>query len=214
VVENHLPLLQNVLPIRFAIIAWMAIAFLVAAALEGAMQLPTPLAGGLVAFAVLGSLVPLLPAAAPAGVVPPVPSFFTTADVRTLPAGQVALVLPYPQIVENKVFLWQVASGMRFAQPGSYALRPTGPNRVATFSSSSPILAQLFGINSDGSHFSGALTPALRQEALAEIHADKVATVVVGPSTAFGAEDSLVTSLLGRPADRRLGGVELWSLQR
>jgi hypothetical protein len=70
----------------------------------------------------------------------------------------------------------------------------------------------LFGARTDGTYFSGPLTPSQRRQALDEIVAARVRSVVVGPSSVFTTQVPLITSLLGRPPDLVEGGVDVWLL--
>jgi hypothetical protein len=211
-VEHHLSLLQNLLPIRIALFIWLLVAFVVAVALDEIGRLPLRrwiklLAAGAVCLCLL----PLLPAGvARVGRVPSVPSFFTTSDVNMLSQGENVLLVPDPLNVYNSGFLWQLAAGMRFEQVGALAIRPVGPRRLAGWGSNSTTLTNMFSIGDNGSYFSGPLTPELRRAALGELHDADVKAVILGPSIAFHEQEALVEALLGRPRDVAEGGVEVW----
>jgi hypothetical protein len=70
----------------------------------------------------LASAITLLPAWPFATVPAGVPSFFTSATANEAPYGSVALISPYPSILDVQPQMWQAAAGMRFRMIGGYAL--------------------------------------------------------------------------------------------
>jgi hypothetical protein len=213
-IEDHVSVLQNVIPIRFALFIWLLIAFVVAVALDEAARLPFRVGiRRLVAAAICLCLLPLLPAGVSrVGRIPATPRFFTTSDVNMLSQGGNVLLVPDPLAYYNAGFLWQVAAGMRFEQVAAMALRPLGPRRLVVFGSNTVTLTRLFAIYDNNAYFSGPLTPALRQAALKELRDARVKAIILGPSLAFRQQQAVIESLLGRPRDVAKGGVEVWRL--
>jgi hypothetical protein len=128
---GHLPLLGNVLPVRFSLYVAMAAAFLLALILDalhrraGRSRSAATLVPALVAAI---ALVPLIPAVPYANVAPtPTSTYFASPLADQLPAGQVALIYPYPSADAPAGLLWQTEADMRFATPGGYFLVPVGP---------------------------------------------------------------------------------------
>jgi hypothetical protein len=131
-VMGHLPLFGDVLPVRFTLFVDMAAAVVLAVVLDH-LHAPVLRRGHPVVAVVapLGvaaiALLPLLPAV-PFGFVNNVPQtrYFTSPAVQDLPAGQVAIVYPFPSGNEPQGMLWQTQAGMRFSMPGGYFLVPQG----------------------------------------------------------------------------------------
>jgi hypothetical protein len=78
-------------------------------------------AGGLLAGLCLAAV---LPARAIASAPVRVPRYFTSADVRAIPARSTVLVYPYPLLQDDFSMLWQVDSGFRFDLLGGYVFTP------------------------------------------------------------------------------------------
>ena len=79
------------------------------------------------------------------------------------------------------------------------------------------MLTELFGIQlKTDQPFAGRLTRQLRTAALAELRASHASMFIVGDSPRRDefAQLVLADELLGRPPDRRLGGVFIWELRR
>lgn len=152
----HLPQMENLIPSRFALIAYLCAAVMLAIVVDrthdavmgrarrsaqGApgtgrrrFRTAASLAGlGVVAIAlgpIAGQLLPILPLRA----VPVVlPQWFATQATR-LPSGQVLLIFPPPFAFRQSAMTWQAVNGMRYAQvggggPGSVPTR-AGPERA------------------------------------------------------------------------------------
>jgi hypothetical protein len=121
-----IPLLKNAIPARYALFSALFAALILGIVLDRlrrrfadrdrsfpwlAWTAPVALA----AFA----LFPLLPEPL-AGVGPvDLPLYFSSAAVRHIPTGSVAVLYPYPSSDDQSAQLWQAASGVRFRQPGS-----------------------------------------------------------------------------------------------
>jgi hypothetical protein len=210
-VEDGVHPLRNLLPLRFAIGIWLAIAFLVASALDAALDRARgPVRIGAVVV-IAGCLVPLLPASiGRVGGVDPVPSFFTTSDVDVIPSGANVLLVPAPVNESNAGFLWQVESGMRFAQPASLALRPAGPGRLATFAPEATGLVYAFADEGPGPHLSGPVTAGQRATVLAELARSRVRAVVMSVEAGGPGRYEALESVFGRAPDLVEGGVDLW----
>jgi hypothetical protein len=121
---SELPLLNNVLPVRFALYLSLAVAVLVALwARDAPRRAAIPLCALAVAF--------LVPAAwdAPWKLHPNRPEFFADRHLleACLPKGENELVFPFGS--REHSMLWQAESGFRFRMAGGY-LRPDVP---ATF---------------------------------------------------------------------------------
>lgn len=194
---DRVPLVGNALPARLALFVDTGVALLAALALD---RLPrrAPLAG----LAAL-SAVALLPAPPP--VFPqPVPAFFTGAGIRQVPAGSVALVIPWPRELVAQAMVWQAVSGMRFKMPGGYFLYADAQGQEHVGSPPTPLSEAVIGIETGHQ-------PAAGGEAItAELRADRVQTVIVADSTPNrAAMEAFFADLLGRPPVQE-GGVLVW----
>jgi hypothetical protein len=224
-VQHLLPITENVLPVRLAIVVWLAVAFLAAVGLQAGLDWSARVATSgrpgrmrpgrmlLVALVAVACLVPLLPLPEPHDLpITPTPTFFATADVHLLARGSTVMVVPIPNVFDDAPMIWQTRAGMWFAQIGGYLERPAGPLHRSALSSGPPTLATLFGLGPGQNVFSGQLTNTIRESALAELRAQHVSWVIVGGDVHLTALLTLVRSLLGRPAAKVLGGVWLWKL--
>lgn len=120
----HLPLLNNVLPVRFALYAALAAA--VIAAMWAAGRAPTWLRVALTAAAV-AAILPALGHGYWHGQ-PHRPAFFAEGVYRTcLPPDALVLALPYPSV--NEMMLWQAEAGFRFRLADAW-LSPVVPHGV------------------------------------------------------------------------------------
>jgi hypothetical protein len=120
----HLPLLNNVLPVRFALYAALAAA--VIAAMWAAGRAPTWLRAALTGVAVAATLPALGHGYWHSQ--PHRPAFYADGLYRQcLPAQAVVLALPYPSV--NEAMLWQAEAGFRFRLADAW-LSPVVPDGV------------------------------------------------------------------------------------
>jgi hypothetical protein len=214
--QTHLHFTDDILPGRFAILMWLAIAWLFAVALDG---VTTRLRGTWRTAAPLvlaaACLVPLLPAPeGPASALAAIPTLFTTSLREMIPNGSTVMVAPMAEVGDSAAELWQVASDMRFRQLGGYMLHPVGDG-IPSYGPGARVLTELFGIQLKTDRpFDGRLTPELRTAALSELRASRASMFIVGDSPRRDqfAQLLLAEQLLGRPPDRRIGGVFVWEL--
>jgi hypothetical protein len=161
---------------------------------------------GFVAVAALVLLVPSWPY--PSGTVD-IPSFFTSADVDSIPTGSVALLYPYPAtgIDDDFPVLWQTAAGMRFKFPGGYFIVPQAGTNQASLGRATLIAEALFALY-EGSHIR-EIQP-IKRELLQELQSWRVRTVIAQPiGTDPGLTIQYLTWLLGRKPTF-VGGVDVW----
>jgi hypothetical protein len=207
---ESLPLLRNIAPARFALLAALFAGLLLAVALDGlwwdggwwrrALAVAT-------ALVVLGFLAPSSPLQ-PRPVVA-TPSFFTTSAVATLPRDEVALVVPFPQKGRaNRAMLWQTEAGMWFKMPGGYFVGP-GPDGAALREAPPSATSLTLGHIQRGGH-PPDLTPALRRRMAEDFARWRVRSVVLGPMPHRRAMAGFLADLLSR-APERTAGVELWA---
>jgi hypothetical protein len=216
---NHVPLLSGGEPARFslfvALFASVALAVVLDEIRYGEHRRRTrrPDRGGVrIAFAGLvgiAALVLLLPNwPYPSGPVD-TPAFFTSGDVRSVPAGSVALLYPFPAMGSDNDFaaLWQATSGMRFKTPGGYFLVPQPGTNRASYGRlgliGDALSALYFGWNLHR-------IPTVKQELLQELQNWHVRTVIAQPVGAFPRQTiEYLTWLLGKKPTF-VGGVDVW----
>jgi hypothetical protein len=204
-----LPLVQNMMPARLALLTALFAGLLLAAALDGLWRRGGWLWRGLAvatAVVVLAALAPTAPLR-----VPPVvatPPFFSSAAVRTLPRDGVALVVPFPRAGRvNEAMVWQAEAGMWFKMPGGYFVGPDpsgGTRHDAPPTTTSMILNRI-----QRGRRPPELTPDLRRKIARDFARWEVDTVVLGPMANREVMDGFLTELLGTPP-QQVGGVQLW----
>jgi hypothetical protein len=202
------PVLAQALPSRLMGYFYLLAGILLAVFVSRAIPSPRPLAVRLPAAALVAlSLLLLAPQATP-WVTPHVDAaFFTSPAVRRIPAGSVALVVPWAGPGDPNAMSWQAEAGYRYRMPEGYALHPApdgevafGPPRSAT----SDVLEAI-----ELGEGPPARTDALRRSLAADLAGWQVRTVVVGP---MPHEDQAVATLawvMGRPPER-VDGVWVW----
>ena len=135
-----------------------------------------------------------------------VPAFFSE-GATAIPSGSTALVLPLADSQHPAPMLWQAVAGYRYSMTGGYAIRGV-PGGGATTSPPGGVVASLARRAESTSRVPG-VSPALRASALAEMRADGVASVAVGPDVAQRALVALMTRVLGA-APQWFGSVAFW----
>lgn len=159
------------------------------------------------AAAVVAALVPLLPALPFPSTPRRVPRFFTTAAVRRIPEGSVALIAPWQQVYPADSMLWQAAAGLRFRMAQGTFLGPDEAGRRMYGAPLSTLSLTMLEVQQGGD--APDLTGDLRSRLAADLAERRVATIVVGPMHHSGAMIRLFSELVGRRPERT-GGVAVW----
>ena len=225
---DELPVLENVLPTRFAMIAVPALAGLLAIGIDAAItaapsrrgdtvELGLPvwwprIGAGLVTAAAVVALLPILPTALQVDPRPVVPTFFTGNAWRDFSHGGSILAVPPTDIVDARAFDWQLAADtMAFPIVEGYFVGPDGqPDRGGQYGASRrPLSLWLYDVNA-----ANAVTPATEAQRLqfnADLRAWRTDAVVLPmrPQTA-ALRDSLVT-VLGEP--QQVEDVFVWDVR-
>ncbi len=125
--ERHISLLVNVIPVRLALIIWLAVSLVVAAGLDELLSYRKRWVGAAAFVAALGCLVPLVPTTESfVGRIIPTPSFFTTAvDLRLIPRNSIVLVVPMPDSTNSR--------GLAVASSSEHVLRSSRRLRAPSF---------------------------------------------------------------------------------
>ncbi len=204
----HLPVLENLLPGRIMLYAYLAAAVLLAVFLSD-LRMRGPARRTLAAAALLTAMAVTLLPRTPFPTAPvSTPAFFTGAEVRRIPEGDVVLVAPFSRLeVPTEAMVWQALGDMRFRMPEGYYLGP-GSNHTRVYgpapSATSALMERIWAQGS-----APPLDPALRRRVAAELRAWGVRDVLVGPMSHGELMTAVMTSLLGRPPLVR-GEVALW----
>jgi hypothetical protein len=219
--QDHIEVARNILPGRFALVMWMAIAWIVAVALDEAVtrarasHLDRRWALAPVAIVLL-TLLPLTPGPeSPTTPLAVTPKLFTTSLLaKTIPKGATVMIAPMATVGNNAPELWQVRADMRFRQIGGYMLHAVGPKRTASYLPEATTLTTLFRIDlATGLAYKGAVTPAMIRAANRELRASGVSLFMVGFTRRGEARQlEIARQVLGRAPDRRVGGVSIWNL--
>jgi hypothetical protein len=231
---DELPVLENVLPTRFAMIAIPALSGLLAIAIDAAFR-SSLLHGreadetdeidpdgvrawreqtaGWVAVAVAAlALLPILPTPLVVDPRPAVPTFFTGDAWRDWSHGGSILAVPPTDIVDARAFDWQLAADtLAFPIVEGYFVGPNGqPDRGGQYGATRrPFSLWLYDVNA--ANTPTVATDAQRQQFEADLVAWRTDTVVLPMREQTAAlRDSLVT-VLGRP--QQVEDVYVWDVR-
>ena len=210
VIFAHLPVLDNLLPGRFSLIACFGFALLLAITLDRTLfrQPLAAVAGSTLCVLSVVFLLPAHPLPAATTVVPP---YFTAASgARALPPGTVALVGPYIDdgVFSPVVMLWQAESDFHFTLVDGDAIHIGADGQVSFFQESA------FGTVFTSIQASGVtprLTPQLEASLFAQIHDQRISRIIIGPMPNRPVALSFIAALLGAPGQDQLG-VTIWSV--
>ncbi|KGN39735.1 hypothetical protein [Knoellia aerolata] len=215
---DELPVLENVLPTRFVMMAIPAIAGLLALGIDAAIraaplnaadadeaQLPSwqPRVGGwLVTVAAVVVLLPVLPTSLQVDERPAVPTFFTGDAWRDFSHGGSILAVPPTDIVDARAFDWQLAADtMAFPIVEGYFVGPNGaPDRGGQYGATRrPMSLWLYDVNAANAVIPA--TEAQRLQFVEDLRAWRTDAVVLpARPQAAALRDSLAT-VLGQPQE-------------
>jgi hypothetical protein len=212
----HLPVVQDVLPIRFSLFVQFFAALILAIGLDrcyqrlraqsgfrhlhGALVTSKPWpAGVLTALVGAAALIPLVPQLPYVAAATDIQSLFTSPSIDNIPTGSVVLTYPYPGEPEDQIMVPQATSGMRFKIVGGPGHVPPAPKG----NPASPIRA-IFQTAYSGHALTGRPWPPLTSanlNALRTFLEDYgIDTIVVYPvGSDPGGIVRYVIALLGRP---------------
>lgn len=204
---THVPVLHNLAAARFSLYVVLCAALLLAVGLDRWHRAGSP-GRPVAAVLALAVLVPLLPDWPYSYVPADTPSYFTTAAVRRVPPGSVALTYPVPRFPDSAPMLWQAQARFRYRSLGGYVITPRASGE-GTFTGGGTELERVFAQVRRGAPVprSGALDARL----LAELDRLDVGSVLVAVSVPGSPEvRRYVGALLRRPPDEVRGGVAAW----
>jgi hypothetical protein len=170
----RIPIVDDVVTVRYAIGTTLCLSLLLAMAIEGCWRPERRAtralrarwgAWGSGACAVLVAIVAIVPVAAVYSVpfvveTASVPAWFTTAGTK-VPTGTAVLVVPFAWYTSDEAMAWQAESGIRFALVGGFGFIPGADHRRDEFLSRLPD-ARLLQRMSRGRTLSGDQLARLR----------------------------------------------------
>lgn len=203
---GKLPLLKHVLPGRFTVFVWLAVAVLVAIVIARATHL-APRPGARWLFAVGASLALLLPAPLPRA------SFATPAFFRDWPdhhigSDQTVLVAPYfVNGGEAAPMVWAAEANYGLRMPEAYAYLPQPNGGTYSGPTQSQLTFTMFVIQQRGAWL--VARGDVRKQIVDDLKAADVRHVIVGPMQHWQQMTAFFTDLFGRPPEL-VDGVALW----
>jgi hypothetical protein len=210
---NKLPLVKNVIPVRFSVFVALFAAIVFAVALDRFHA-----SGRWRSMATLSSVAPLVVGAAvlvplvPAWPYPMqdvgVPTYFTARAVDAIPANSAVLVYPFPDATFANPQVWQASAGLRFAMPGgrfNVAEPGTSLEGASRSSLTDTVLTTLASGVSPGENVT------LRSAVDSQLRSWHVRTIVAAPSDGADPTQAVayLTWLLGQ-APTQSDGVTVW----
>ena len=232
---QHLPVVQNLEAARFSLYVQLAAAIIFAVGLDqvrargwlpararaapgdasgpGAARRPRPWVRPVVVTVVgLAVLVPLLPDLPLATAVVARPGFFASKDVNVVPAGAIALTLPFDAAPQNGPMMWQEASGMRFRILGGDAF-VRKPNGRSTWHWQPPGPKVLADVLKSGRYRHSPLPP-MGEDAVSALRGllsrYHISVVLVDRATPDGSALAVLAGRALQTAPLRRGDVDVW----
>jgi hypothetical protein len=212
---DRLPVVQDVLPTRFALVAVPALAALLVLGVEvmrRAVERQTGRAGAALAAGAAAASValgPVVPTPLIADARDPVPAFFTGGEWRDwVDDGGSVLAAPPPWVADTRALEWQAAARWGFPVVAGYFVEP---DRLGQYGATPTRLTQWLSTIAEDD------LPATADQALvaqfeADLRAGRVDAIVL-PEDRPAAESlrTSLTGVFGPPA--RTGGVYVWDVR-
>ncbi len=204
----HLPVLDNLVPARFAIYVALFTALLFGVFVD---SLPSTRQSARVVVPatvlIAAAFVPPLPFPTRPAMTP---AFFTASPAPLAP-GSAVLVVPFSHdFYSTQAVLWQAEAGMWFSMPEGYIINRWPSGSAAQGPPPSVTGSTLVAIEG-GAATAAGVSAQTRQEILVELRRWNIGAVVLGPLGHHAADmRTFLADLLGaRPVDR--DGVAVWS---
>jgi hypothetical protein len=206
---KHVPLLNNILPVRLAVGITFFASGLLALGVDRVLAAKATIARNVALVVSLAVIcIPLLPALPFPDSSTQVPAFFTSPAVKMLPPASLTLTVPYPDTLTDRVMLWQVASDMRYRSFGGYVIVPDSNGHPVFVGRNFPLRALTYQLEQGNPP---ALdNPSTRAGLVADVRAEAIQNVVIGPIPHQPAAVAYITDLLGAPPVAT-GGVFVWT---
>jgi DivIVA domain-containing protein len=219
VLLEHVPVVQNVLPTRFALVAVPALGALLALgadALRRGVDAYARVGGPGLALALAGAALVLLPVVPTPLVVDPrpeVPAFFRDGTWRDhVDDGGSVLAAPPPSVADARALEWQAEARWGFPLVGGYFVGPDGtPERGGQYGAAwTPLTTWLFDVATEDSAslpdpdqvatFEGDLRAARVDAVVLPVDRPSVGSLLASLTAAFGSPD-------------QVGGVYVWDVR-
>jgi hypothetical protein len=209
---TRLPLMGHLLPVRLSVFTDLGIALLLAYAIGHRVRPATRTRNTVrfgVAAVVVATLLPSHHLVSTLSARVQTPAYFTSSEVRQIPAGSIALVAPWTTDTRNDLpEMWQALSGFRFRMTSGYVNVPFGNGGLSTGVLRDRLEKSMFGM-AFGNPPPDLANAAVRRELRADLRHDGIQTVIVGPMPHERTMVRFMTALLGRSAEHT-GGVYVW----
>ena len=204
---DGLPLLGNLLPVRWMLVVDLMMALLVGLAIDSVRSERASRLGQLAVLGVVAlSLLPLYPVLASRASPTNTPSWFTTAGPHV--TGSV-LVVPTPHPRDARAMTWSAVAGTKFPIVGGYFIGPSKDGRGGFYPYPVRPIAHLLDLIAvTGSTVKA--TPDMRLAARADFTYWNTHTVVLAACNREDQYRVFLSTLLGR-APERSGGVWVWT---
>lgn len=201
---GRLPLLEHVLPARFTLFVWLAVAVIVGIVVARATSLaPGAAARWLVAVGV--ALVVIAPAPHHRWQVPTPPFFGDWASHHIRP-DETVLVAPYFSNGDARPMLWAAVADYGLRMPEAYAYMPQ-PNGATVPGPPPTRLSSIMLAIQDGSVL--VARGEVREEVAGNLRDADVHHVILGPMQEWESMMAFFTDLFGRSPER-IGGIAIW----
>ncbi|OBK38332.1 hypothetical protein A5658_26245 [Mycobacterium sp. 1245111.1] len=203
---GKLPLLKHVLPGRFTVFVWLAVAVLIAVVIARARRLaPRPAATWLLAVGM--SLVLLIPAPLPRTPFT-TPMFFRNWASHHIAPNETVLVAPYfVNGSEAAPMVWAAEAGYGLRMPEAYAYLPQPDGKTYSGPAQSQLTFTMYVIQQRGAWL--VARGDIRAQIAADLEAAGVRHVIVGPTQHWQQLIAFFTDLFGH-APEIVEGVALW----
>jgi len=197
---EHIPVLDNILPSRLMMYAFLSAGIVVAFVLHRIWE--TRRSAWLAVLVAVLVLIPLVPHVPLDSSPISVPGYFTSTAVDRIPTGTVVLSIPWAYNTNVEPMIGQAASNMHFRLLGGYYIGEDDPAQSA-LKSTIDNLAQRATVP----------TGNARQQLLSEMRSNNVGAVVVNPVSQQATAVTFLTGLLGPPTQAS-GDTNVWVLPK
>ena len=200
------PLLESVVPSRFAVFVWLAIAGVVAVAVDETLRLPWRRAGPRLAVIAVGLTV-VIPAPLTSSTTA-VPAFFARWDHEGMRPDATVMIAPFFRDGAGAdPMIWAAIAGDAIRMPEAFAFVPTA-NGTASYGPPGTQLSDIMEAIQGG----GGILVArgdVRAQIARDLTAKGITDVIVGPMNQRAQMVAFFSDLFGQPPEE-VDGVEIW----
>ena len=204
---SNLPLLEHALPGRLTMFMWLAIAGIVAIAIDGALRRPARAA--LPRLVALGAAVALcLPAPLGSSTIP-IPPFFERWAEQGIAADDTVLFAPYfTNGAGAAPMIWAAAAGDEPRIYEAYAYVPSADGTPRFGPAPTQLSRTMQAIQDNGSSL--VVRGEVRAQIARDLEGAGISVVIVGPMPNRSQMVAFFSDLFGRPP-KEVDGIELWT---